>query len=126
MTIGNEKIDIIDKGYENIVALKYQNPKLKVMIALGGWGISEKYLRLHSDPEKFQIFVESALDFLQRYKFDGIHFELQFLRNQKHGITKLLTALNEAFKSRSYLLSATLSSLGYAITSGKKILRLYA
>lgn len=119
LKIGNEKIDITEKGYENAIALKRQNPELKVMIALGGWDVSETYFRLHSDQENIQTFVESAVSFLERYKFDGIHFEFQFLRNQKDGITNLLTALNDAFQSRNYLLSATLSSLGYTIASGK-------
>lgn len=115
LKIGDEKIDIIDKGYENVLALKIKNPVLKVMIAIGGQDIEEDYSRLNSDPEKIKTFVTSAVNFLQKHKFDGFHFELQYLYSseQLDGVTSLLTALKVAFEG-NYLLSANVH-----ITYGK-------
>lgn len=112
MKIGDEKID---KGYENVLALKIKNPALKVMIAIGGQDIEENYSRLNSDPEKIKTFVTSAINFLQKHKFDGLHFELQYLYSseQLDGVTSLLTAIKFAFEG-NYLLSANVH-----ITHGK-------
>lgn len=115
MTIGNEEIDIIDKGYEKIVTLKNYNPQLKVMIALGGWELDvEQQARLHSDPENIKTFVNSVDNFLSRHGFDGIHFDFEpilIFRHEKEGVKPLLNALNDVLKSKNYLLSAAVNSL---------------
>lgn len=118
MTIGNEKIDITDKGYEKVLALKKQNPELKVMIHIGEPYIKDKYQDLFTSPDRINTFVKSAVDFLQTYRFDGIHFDLQDLITDRVGVTSLFTALNESFTGKNYLLSATVSPYGFVMLIG--------
>lgn len=118
MTTGNEKIDITDKGYEKILALKKVNPELKVMILIGEPNVEDKYRNLFSSHNGIETFVKSALAFLQTYGFDGIHFNLQDLLGERKGVTSLFTALSEAFAGKNYLLSATFSPYGFVMTTG--------
>lgn len=123
MIVGDEKIDIENSGYEKMVALKKENPKLKVMISLGDGDTNEKYINLHSDPKKIKRFVESAVNFLERYGFDGIHLDFLTLYSADHqgDVPALLRALNDAFESKKYLISATVfNGHGLELSYGKQ------
>ena len=46
--IFDQWLDIDLKNYEKFVAMKKKNPKLKVLIALGGWTDSQKHAGAYS------------------------------------------------------------------------------
>ncbi len=52
-------LDIQLKNYEKFAALKQKNPKLKLLMALGGWtdSRSDKYKRLIRSPVARQNFI---------------------------------------------------------------------
>lgn len=46
------------------------------MIAIGGWNEgSVKYSNMAANPESRKTFVNSVMDFLERYDFDGLDFD---------------------------------------------------
>lgn len=59
--------------YSKTLALRSTNPKLRVLIGLGGWnhGPGAFSDMVHSDQSR-QRFVQNAVRFLQKYKFDGL------------------------------------------------------
>ncbi|KAF0813963.1 Chitinase A1 [Andreprevotia sp. IGB-42] len=65
-------------NYALLPALKARNPKLKTLIAVGGWNWSRNYSDVAADPAKRRQFVASTLAFLDRYGFDGIEFDWRF------------------------------------------------
>ena len=59
--------------------LKIGNPHLKVTLAIGGWNEgSKKYSAMAADPEKRKKFVESVVQFLEKYNFDGLDLDWEY------------------------------------------------
>lgn len=56
--------------------LKKINSKLKTIIAIGGWNEgSIKYSNMATQPESRKIFVQSVVDFIKKYDFDGLDLD---------------------------------------------------
>jgi chitinase len=121
--------DIDNFGYQKFVALKNQNPKLKVMISLGGASDSNdgtgKYSRLVSSTTNINTFVSSAVSFLQQYKFDGIDldWEVPSTPADKTGFKNWIIALRNAFQPLGYLLSAAVPVSAATIDAGKEFIK---
>lgn len=66
--------------YQRINALKEDNPKLKVLLAMGGWTDSsgDKYYRLVSSSQARKNFAQEAGIFLKQAGFDGLHLDWQW------------------------------------------------
>lgn len=125
---GDTQADIDYKGYENLAALKTKNEQLKVMISFGGWTDSNegkptgKYLNLVSNTNNTDTFINSVINFLRRYNFDGIDVAWEpekFKPEHKPGLAKLVAALKKALKPLGFLLSALVSAHTHEIENGK-------
>ncbi|EDQ86724.1 uncharacterized protein MONBRDRAFT_38339 [Monosiga brevicollis MX1] len=65
--------------YESVVAFKQQNPGLKVLLSVGGWNFpSSVYSIMVSDDNYRLSFINSCLDFMTKYGFDGIDLDWEF------------------------------------------------
>ncbi|XP_032525192.2 probable chitinase 2 [Danaus plexippus] len=102
-------------AYKRVVAFKEKHPHLKVTISVGGWNEgSTKYSKLAADPAARKTFIDSVMEFLAKYKFDGLdlHWDYPTGRGgQKIDRTTyvtLLKELSEAFEPKSYLLTAAI------------------
>ena len=59
--------------YQEIIAMKSQNPTLKVILSIGGWQFASNfYSQMVSDISSRSKFIASAKSFIQKYGFDGI------------------------------------------------------
>ena len=66
-------------GFKKATDLKYAHPGLKVTLAIGGWNEgSKKYSAMAADPEKRKKFVESVVQFLEKYNFDGLDLDWEY------------------------------------------------
>ena len=66
-------------GFKKATDLKYSYPHLKVTIAIGGWNEgSKKYSAMAKDPEKRKAFVDSVINFLEQYNFDGLDLDWEY------------------------------------------------
>lgn len=67
--------DIDNKFYERVVG--YQRKGINVSLALGGWNDSQgdKYSRLVRSPSARERFVEHAVQFLEKYGFNGLDLD---------------------------------------------------
>src|SRR6185295_2655734 len=94
----------------SLLALKKQNPKLKVIISVGGWeadGFSDAAL---SDESRTK-FAESALTLLRQHHADGIDLDweypgqgvagIKFRPEDKENFTRLLRTLRERLDAAS-------------------------
>lgn len=100
-------------GYERIVRLKDRYPHLKVTIAIGGWNEgSENYSKLAADPMRRSRFVQSAVQFLKKYNFDGLDLDWEFPGKRggtpadKQNFLLLVKELRSAFNPFNFLLTA--------------------
>ncbi|KAL2753128.1 glycoside hydrolase family 18 protein, partial [Sodiomyces alcalophilus JCM 7366] len=65
--------------YTRTVNLKSQNPSLKVSIAVGGWAVSgPPFSNMARTQERRAVFIESVVDLLDTYGFDGIDLDWEY------------------------------------------------
>ncbi|XP_060532634.1 probable chitinase 2 isoform X2 [Cylas formicarius] len=100
-------------GYQRITKLKLRYPHLKVSLAIGGWNEgSVNYSKLAADPEKRTKFVTSAVEFIKKYKFDGLDLDWEFpskrggIPEDKLNFLLLTKELKAAFRKNNLLLTA--------------------
>ncbi|XP_076302977.1 putative chitinase 2 [Lasioglossum baleicum] len=112
-------LDIHDGNgnYKKVTNLRQKNSELNVLLAIGGWNEGSKnYSELASSPERRNIFINSVVDFLKKYDFDGLDLDWEFpgswdgLKEDKENFVSLVKELKEAFKGSNYLLTAALSA----------------
>lgn len=104
-------IDIDQEYYTKFTALKSQNPRLKTILAVGGWvdsTMNDKYSRLVANQENINVFVRSVVQLLNDNGFDGLDVDWEYPETEedKVGFVNLLTSLKEAFTEHQYILSA--------------------
>jgi len=59
--------------------LKNANPRLKITLAVGGWNEGSKnYSEMAMSPSGRKSFVQSAVDYVSKYNFDGFDLDWEF------------------------------------------------
>jgi chitinase len=62
--------------YSRMMALKNKNPKLKVLLAIGGWNTGpEPFSKIVHDESLRSDFIAQTIEFLKERKFDGLDLE---------------------------------------------------
>ena len=69
------KTDLMKK----VIALKSKNPKLKVMLMIGGWGMNaDGFSMMARDPQKRTQFCKSVKQHLDNYGLDGVDIDWEY------------------------------------------------
>ncbi|GIY59439.1 chitotriosidase-1 [Caerostris darwini] len=104
-------------AYERFNGLKKKNPQLKTLIAIGGWNEgSTKYSQMARSASSRRTFINSSVEFLQKYGFDGLDLDWEYpalrggVPEDKGNFVQLLKELKDAFSSRGLLLTAAVSA----------------
>jgi chitinase len=86
--------------YQRIVALKVRNPKLKVLLAIGGWSFgTAKFKEVAETRFARQTFIFSAIPYLREHQFDGLDVDWEYpKRNDKENFVSFIKELREAFE----------------------------
>ncbi|XP_075149513.1 chitinase 10 [Haematobia irritans] len=121
--------DIDNNFYTRVSGLKSKG--VKVSLALGGWNDSQgdKYSRLVRNPTARAKFVKHALDFMEKYGFEGLDLDWEYpvcwqteckkgVPDEKEGFTAWVRELSEALKPRGLLLSTAVSPSKKIIDAG--------
>ncbi|XP_074603802.1 chitotriosidase-1-like [Brevipalpus obovatus] len=114
----NDLPDNYGKGaFVRFVNLKKINPQLKTLLAIGGWNEgSIKYSTMSKDPSARKIFVQSVLDLLEKYSFDGLDVDWEYPASRggrpedRENFISLLSDLKEAFTPKGLLLTSAVSA----------------
>lgn len=61
-----------------LMGLKQQNPDLKILISIGGWGASGGFSDAALTAESRETFSRSAIRYMQRWGFDGIDLDWEY------------------------------------------------
>lgn len=64
--------------YAKLRKLKQRNPQLKLLYSAGGWSWSDGFSDAVLTPQSREIFAQSTLDFMQKYKLDGIDLDWEY------------------------------------------------
>lgn len=121
--------DIDNNFYTRVSGLRSKG--VKVSLALGGWNDSQgdKYSRLVRNPAARARFVKHAVEFLEKYGFEGLDLDWEYpvcwqtdcskgVPDEKEAFTALVRELSEEFKPRGLLLSTAVSPSKKIIDAG--------
>lgn len=125
----NDVGDAFTEGtYDRIMRLKEQNPKLKVLLAVGGWAFgSEPFRELTSNLFRMNGFVYDAIGFLREHGFDGLDIDWEYPRgpDDRAAFVSLIKELRLAFEGEAesgdnskLLLTAAVPASFEAIAAG--------
>ena len=111
-----------ESRFRQIVRLKAQNPSLKVLLSVGGWGRG-KFTPMSNDETRRKLFAQSCRAFCDEYGIDGIDIDWEFPGNnssgeasaadEKQNYTLLMRDLREALGDDLLLTMASSSSPDY-------------
>ncbi|MFH3515436.1 glycoside hydrolase family 18 protein [Citrobacter sp. 70972423] len=79
-----------------IPILRKQNPQLKVLLSVGGWG-ARGFSGAAATPETRAVFIQSALEIMQKYGLDGIDLDWEYPVNGAWGLVASQPADRENF-----------------------------
>ncbi|MDF2803206.1 MAG: glycoside hydrolase family 18 [Anaerocolumna sp.] len=103
--------DIDSGNIKQLNQLKKANPKLKTIIAIGGWSWSGRFSDVALTDKARKAFADSALDFILKYGFDGIDIDWEYpvsgglatnvkRPEDKYNFTLLMKTLREKLDAR--------------------------
>ena len=105
-----------------VVALKSQNPDLKIMLSIGGWGAGN-FSEMAADENHRKKFCENCLAAVKKYGLDGIDIDWEYPSSSSAGIssspndisnfTLLMRDLRAALGSNKLLTIATYAGVKY-------------
>ncbi|KAK3872391.1 hypothetical protein Pcinc_022518 [Petrolisthes cinctipes] len=105
--------DINKKSLERFVNMKSLNPRLKVLVAVGGWTEgSTKYSVMSSAASSRETFIKSVVAFLKKHRFDGLDLDWEYPANRggvpadKENFVSLAKELHHEFKKYGWMLTA--------------------
>ncbi|MCQ2974458.1 MAG: glycoside hydrolase family 18 protein [Bacteroidales bacterium] len=110
--ITNNKIQLLypnhSEEFKKVKEIKKNNPGLRVLVSVGGYGTSDQFSKMASTKSNRTIFVKDVVNFLKRYSFDGIDVDWEFPGMNKNtrdfereNFTLLLTELKNELDSAS-------------------------
>ena len=111
-----------EEKLKELVSQKSRNPDLKVMIACGGWG-ADGFSDMASTAENRKAFVQSTIDFIEKYQLDGVDIDWEYpaipaagtgARDEdKQNFTLLMKELREALDKLNRAQTLTFASAGW-------------
>ena len=114
---------------EKVLALKSKNPKLKVMLMIGGWGDKANgFSKMARDPEKRTLFCTSVKGLLDQYHLDGVDIDWEYpgggpSSNDKsdqdaYNFNLVLKELRQTIGTSKIISYASSATAGYVLWTG--------
>ena len=137
VTMGDPVADVAN--FAGLRALKKANPKLKLLVSVGGWNWSKHFSDVALTPVSRKLFADSAVDYLQTHQIDGVDLDWEFpvgggaegnsaRPEDKQNFTLLLQAVRDALdaagkKTRTHYLLTIASSPGPDFVKNTELLK---
>ncbi len=105
-------------NFRQLTELKKQNPHLKTLFSVGGWTLSDPFSEMAASPKARENFIRQALEFCEKYDFDGIDIDWEYPGYAEHSgrsedtknFTLLLSELYAAAKAHEPPLLVTIAA----------------
>ncbi|KAK6472078.1 acidic mammalian chitinase-like [Huso huso] len=111
--------------YGEFNALKNQNGNLKTLLSVGGWNFgSSGFSAMVASSGTRKIFIDSVIDFLRKYEFDGLDIDWEYPANRgsppqdKQLYSVLLEEMRAAFENEAKQTNRARLLLSAAVSAG--------
>ncbi|XP_042878456.1 probable chitinase 2 [Penaeus japonicus] len=111
------RYDVRERALERAVGLRAQNPRLKVVVAVGGWTEgSTKYSQMAGNSTSRRAFIDSAVLFIHKYKLDGLDLDWEYPATRggspadKENYVVLVKELRQEFSKHGWSLTAAVAA----------------
>jgi len=118
----------LEGTYQRMMKMREKNPKLKILLAVGGWAFGSKpFQELTENIFRMNGFVYDAIEFLRKHNFDGLDIDWEYPRgpDDKASFVSLVRELRLAIegeakgsKNAKLLLTAAVPASFEAIEAG--------
>ncbi|CAO1372323.1 unnamed protein product [Diamesa serratosioi] len=116
-----------DAKLKVFISLKAKNPKIKLMVAVGGASFPTTTF---SELSKFATarvnFAKNSVVFLQKYQFDGLDLDWEFPANDKANFVLLLTALKSQLSANNLIFSIAVGAGAWISNQAYDIPKMHA
>ncbi|HWE86018.1 MAG TPA: glycoside hydrolase family 18 protein [Terracidiphilus sp.] len=99
------------ENFAFLASLRKENPRLTVLVSVGGWLWSGNFSDMALTRESRAVFIQSAVDFIAQYDLDGLDIDWEypglpgkghtFRAEDKQNFTSVLSELRTAFNRAS-------------------------
>lgn len=104
--------------FRELYDLKQKYPRLKTLISIGGWTLSDTFSQLADNPQARKNFAQNAVNFCKQYDFDGVDIDWEYPCYAEHSgrpqdkvnFTLLLEELSRAAKAQNPPLLVTIAA----------------
>lgn len=72
----------ITGNLQQFYEMKKKNRHLKLIMSIGGWGTCHLFESMVSNDTKFDNFVNSTIEFVEKYGFDGVDIDWEYPKIQ--------------------------------------------
>ena len=90
--------------FPSFTHLKQQNPRLKTMLAVGGWTMGSKpFMETVASADNMHKFAEKTIHFLRQHNFDGLDIDWEYSPRQGGALQKTKTRFTQLLQVKQIL-----------------------